>query len=180
MPSYFPRHSIAWKVEEPPAFRRLTLSLVEMALITGVAMRLFRSLALTQGGSSWIYWGAAAAIGGLLFFGMATAHLGNYTVRQWVWRGPLFAVLETVGEMVTSLALILLEREPFGSGRAELADWPAIALDTLAWRLAALSLFTLVLAGVVQFVRATMIKEEHREHTLEAISEEIERAQGSP
>ena len=63
MTNFFPRQTVAWKLEEPPAFRRLTLSVVEMAVLTGVVLRLLRSIALTQGpADSWIYLGGAFAV----------------------------------------------------------------------------------------------------------------------
>lgn len=172
MSTFFPRQSVAWKLEEPPAFRRLTLSIAEMAIVTGVVLRLFRSLWLTQGSTSWLYVGGYYAIFAIALFGMATAHLGNYTIRQWVWRAPLFAAIESVAEAVTSLALIAAHREPVGSERAEMHDWPAIAASLFVWRVLAITLFTLILAGVVQFVRYALLKKEDRESTAIAVSEE--------
>ena len=32
MTSFFPRHSVEWRLEEPQAFRRLSISLVEITL----------------------------------------------------------------------------------------------------------------------------------------------------
>ena len=58
MSDFFPQHTITMRIEEPKAFRRFSRSLVEMALITGVLIRVFRSLALTHGPGGWIYvWG---------------------------------------------------------------------------------------------------------------------------
>ena len=36
MPSFFPRNTVEWHIEEPRAFRRFSYSLVEMAIVTGV------------------------------------------------------------------------------------------------------------------------------------------------
>jgi hypothetical protein len=175
MANYFPRHTVAWKIEEPRAFRRLTLSLVEMALLTGVALRLFRSLVLTHGANSWLYLGGAFALGGIILFGMATAHLGNYTVRHWLWRAPVFGLVESAAELATAMILIAVGREPIGTGRAELSDWPRIAADLFLYRVVPVVIFAVVLAGIVQLVRYTLIKGEDRDSTLEAIQEEIER-----
>jgi hypothetical protein len=176
MPTYFPRHTVAWKLEEPPAFRKLTLSLPEMAIIAGVVLRLLRTLALTHGPTgSWLYFGGMYTVGLVFLFAMLTAHLGNYTIRHWAWRAPVFALVESAAEMLTSLLLIAVGREPYGTSRAEFGDWPAMATHTLLRSIIAVSLFTFVLAGVVQLVRWTLLKREHREHTAEAIHEEIER-----
>lgn len=175
MTSYFPRQTIAWKLEEPPAFRRLTLSLVEMAAITGVVLRLYRSLALTHGPNSALYFGGTLALGAVFLFGMVTVHLGNFTVRHWLWRAPAFALVEVAAEMLTSLLLIALHREPLGSGRAELSDWPAVAWRALESHLIAICLFALLLAGIVQLVRHALLRAEHREHTADAIHQEVER-----
>ena len=172
MSSYFPRQTVAWKrIEEPSAFRRLTLSLVEMGLLTGVVLRLYRSLALTHGPNSFLYIGATIAVGAIFLFGMATLHLGNYTIRRWLWRAPAFALLELAGEMIASLALIALHREPWGTARAEFRDWLPMGQGLIVTRFLPLVAFALVLAGVVQAVRLTLLRVEHRDH-LEATPEE--------
>ena len=176
MPSYFPRHTVAWKVEEPAAFRKLTLSLPEMAIITGVVVRLIRAVALTHGSSgNWIFFGGMFALGMVVLFGMLTAHLGNYTIRHWAWRAPAFAVIESAAGMLTSLLLIAVHREPMGTSRAEFGNWLDMAMSTLLRHFVAVSLFAFLLAGVVQLVRWLLLKREHREHTMEAIHDEIER-----
>ena len=165
MASFFPRHPIDIKLEEPAAFRRLSFSLLEMALVTGVTLRLFRALVLTHGSSSWLYLGGTVALGMLLLIGMATAHLANFTVRQWSWRAPAFGALEAVGEMAASAVLIALGREPLGTGRASFSDWPGVALTTLAWRLAVVCLWALLLAGIVQLVRTIVARRLRRAHS---------------
>ncbi len=174
MPNYFPRHTVSWKVEEPAAFRKLTLSVVEMGLITGVVLRLYRALVLTHGSNSWVYFGITIAFGAILLFGMSTAHLANFTIRHWIWRAPLFVAVEIAGEMLTSLALTALHREPWGSGRASFGDWPSMAAALLVWRAVPVVAFTLVLALVVQLVRVLLLRHEDRDHTLTAIHEENE------
>ena len=169
MAEYFPRHSITWKVEEPPVLRRLTLSLVEMALVTGVVLRLYRSLVLSQAADSWLYAGATAAFGALILFGMLAMHLANFPIRQWLWRAPAFSILEVAAEMLTSLALIALHREPIGTARASMDDWLPMATDALITRLVAIALFSLVLAGVVQAVRYALLRHERRDSTADRI-----------
>ena len=86
-------------MEEPAAFRKLSLSLVEMALITGLTLRLLRALSFTYGGrASWLYYGPMLIMGTLLLLGMTTAHLANFPVRSWAWRAPLFAFIEVAGD----------------------------------------------------------------------------------
>ncbi|CAN5538418.1 hypothetical protein BH09GEM1_BH09GEM1_01520 [soil metagenome] len=153
MPSFFPQNTIEWRVEEPAAFRRLSLSLVEMALITGLALRLLRALSFTYGRVSWLYYGAMFVAGTLLLLGMTTAHLANFPVRAWGWRAPLFALVEVVGEMATSLLLIALRREPEGTARAEFHDWPSMSVRALLQSELLICLWALLLAAVIVFVR---------------------------
>ena len=175
MAEFFPRQTVHWKLEEPAAFRKLTLSVVEMAVLTGVVLRLLRSLALRHPGSSWLYIGGLLALGAVILFGMATAHLGNYPVRHWLWRAPLFGALEAAAEAITSLPLIALGREPIGTARATIADWPLMAFEVLLYRTLAVCLFAAVLAGVVQLVRWVLLRHEHRDHTARAIHDDIVR-----
>lgn len=175
MTPYFPRHTVEWpKFEEPAAFRKFTWSLVEMALVTGVLFRLYRALAMTTGpASSWVFLAAAFGFGALFIFGMATLHLGNFPLRHWLWRAPLFGAVEAAAESLTSLALILARREPMGSERANLQNWPEIAVSTLVWRVGGVIIFALVLAGVVQFVRYMLLRRDHRVHTAVAVHDEM-------
>ena len=98
----------------------------------------------------------------IVVLALATLYLGNYPVRQWVWRAPVFAAAETVAEAVTSLVLIAAGRERWGTGRAELGDWPAIAGATLAWRLVMICGFAFVLGAIVQWVRRREFAAERR------------------
>src|SRR5258705_12798977 len=119
--------SSEWDPEEPAAFARVARSPVELALITGVVIRLFRAVVLTRGDVTTAYLGAALVLGSLFLLGMATLHLGRFPVREWPWRAPLFAVFETAGEMIVRFVLIALHREPWGTARAEFVDWQAMA-----------------------------------------------------
>jgi hypothetical protein len=166
--SFFPRQTIEWHIQEPRAFRRLSLSLVEMALLTGVLLRVYRSVVLTRGAGGWLLFGGAIALGMLFLLFMTTAHLANFPIQKWVWRAPAFAGLEAIGEIVTSLLLILIGREPMGSTRAELHDWPALAMGTIATRAVIILVWALLLAGIVQIVRRTMAAGEMEEEKEEA------------
>ncbi|HEX4935186.1 MAG TPA: hypothetical protein VFV33_18505 [Gemmatimonadaceae bacterium] len=173
MPPFFPQITGTFKLEEPPAFRRFSMSIIGMALVTGVALRLFWALVLTQGpNDSLVFAGVMFALRLIVLFAMITLHLGNFTLRHWLWRAPLFAVIEAAAESLTSLALIALHREPLGSARATFADWPAMASSTLFWRVVAVSAFALILAGVVQLVRYQLLKRAHRDHTFDAVHHE--------
>ena len=153
LPSFFPQNTIEWRMEEPPAFRRLSLSLAEMALLTGIVLRLLRALTFTYGRVSWLYYGLVFVVGTLVLLGMTTAHLANFHVRAWTWRAPLFALVEVVGEMLTSLLLISLGREPEGTARADFQDWPSMSLRALAQSELSICLWALLLAAVIVFVR---------------------------
>jgi hypothetical protein len=157
MTSFFPRHSVEWRLEEPQAFRRLSISLVEMALLTGVVLRLLRALTFTHGRASWLFYGAAFLVGLLILLGMTTAYLANWTLRSWLWRAPLFALVEVAGEMATSLVLIALRREPEGAVRAEFHDWPSMALRAFLQSELSICLWAALLAGVILFVRRSGI-----------------------
>ena len=100
---------------------------------------------------------------------MVTLHLGNYTLRNWAWRAPLFAVFESGTEIVASLALTALNLEPLGAVKAELSDWLPTATRILTWRLLGISLFALVLAVVVSVVRRVLLAAEDRTHTARRI-----------
>jgi hypothetical protein len=157
MANFFPQHSVEWKVEEPAAFRRLSLSLIEMALLTGIVLRLLRAVTFTHGRVSWLFYGAAFVVGLLILLGMTTAYLANWTLRSWVWRAPLFALVEVAGEMATSLLLIAIRREPEGAVRAGFDDWPSMALRAFLQSELSICLWAALLAGVILFVRRSGI-----------------------
>ena len=173
MAHFFPRHAVDWRLEEPAAFRKLSLSLVEMAVLTGVALRLYRAIVLGAAGSAgWLAFGVGIAAGVLFLAGMAAAHLGNYPVHRWIWRAPAFGALTGAAEALTGLFLIALHREPLGTARASWADWPSMANTTVLTRTTAVTLFALVLAAVVQGVRVLLLRRSHRDHTLRAVHHE--------
>lgn len=166
MTEFFPRTTISWKIEEPRALRRLSLSLPYMALVTGIGMRLWRSYALTHGApDSWLWISGTFLLGTTFLFLMVTLHLGNYTLRAWAWRAPAFAVLEAGTEIMMSLALTPLGLEPLGADMAELSDWLHTASRILIVRVAAIAVFTLVLAIVVSIVRRVLLTLDDRMST---------------
>lgn len=183
MSRYFPRDNVAWHLEEPRVFRKLTLSLPAMAVIAGLLVRLIR---VGVSGISASWWGVfgAIALGLIVLLTMATAHLGNYPVKQWLWRAPLFGLAEGAAEAGVSALLTVIGVERLGSTSARLSDWPSMATDTIVGtpglafldgRVVMVSLFALVLAGVVQVVRYLLLRSENRDHTAVAIHEEHER-----
>jgi hypothetical protein len=160
---FFPRKTVAWKLEEPAPLRQLSLSLPYMALVTGVLLRLWRSYVLTHGApDSWAWVGGTFLIGLVFLFLMVSIHLGNYTLRNWIWRAPAFAVLEAGVEVLMSLALTTVGLEPLGADRAELSDWLPTSIRTLIWRLVGIMLFVMVLAVVVSIMRRILLVAEQR------------------
>lgn len=156
MAPFFPRHTVELKFEEPQAFRRLSLSLIEMAIVTGVLLRVYRLVVLTHGSNNWLYLGGTFAIGLIFLLGMLTAHLANFPLHQYLWRAPAFALIDVTAEMVTSALLIALGREANGSVRAHWDDWIAMTGQALLYRGLAIVAWSLILAGVVQLVRRTI------------------------
>ena len=155
--------SSEWDFEEPEAFARIARSPVELALLTGIVIRLFRAVVLTRGHATSTDLVTALILGSLFLLGMATLHLGRFPVREWPWRAPLFAVFETAGEMAVSLVLISLHREPWGTARAEFMDWQPMATAVLFWRLIGVCVWALLLGTTVQFVRGRVLKETGRD-----------------
>src|SRR3954468_8360122 len=152
-----------WDLEEPAAFARLARSPVELALITGVVIRVFPAAVLTHGEATSGYLFASLVLGSLFLLGMATLHLGRFPVREWPWRAPLFAIVETAGEMAVSLVLISLHREPWGTARAEFTDWQPMVTGVLFWRVLGVTVWALLLGGTVSFIRGRVLKDTGRE-----------------
>lgn len=151
----------AWTPPEPTAFHKVAQSLVEVSLITGVLLRLFRAVILTHGApDNILYLGGAFAIGAIFLVGMMTLHLSRVQLNQWVWRAPVFALLESAAESLTSLALIWGSREPLGSARAEMANWPGMAASVFLSRFVVLCIFALLLGLVVQRLRQSELLRE--------------------
>ncbi len=160
MSQFFPRKTTEIRIREPRAFRRLSYSLIEMALVTGVVVRTYRLLILTHGANNWLYFGASFAVGAVLLLGMVTAHLANFPLHQYMWRAPAFAGIEVAAEMVTSALLIAIGHEANGTVRAHWDDWIGMGLNALLIRGIAIVVWSSILAGSVQLVRRTVVHED--------------------
>lgn len=171
MKHYFPKHTVQWHFEEPTVMRKFSLSLVEMAVLTGVVLRIYRAVVITHGSSSWLWVGGTFAFGLLVLAAMATVHLANYPVHRWVWRAPLFALIEAAAESLTSLVLIALGREPLGSARAEWSEWLPMTWDTIWTRELVVCGWALILAGVVSVVRRTILRQARVEEEPEPVED---------
>jgi len=157
--TFFPKHTHDWHFEEPTVVRRFSRSVIEMAVLTGITLRLYRALVTSPDSATWV-WFAAFSGGLLLLCAMATLHLANYPIQRWLWRAPLFAGLEAASEAVTSLLLILIGREPSGTARAEWSDWLPMAGGTLWTRMLIVCAWAAVLAAAIWIVRRTILREE--------------------
>ena len=156
------RLSAGLTLREPPAFSKLARSTLEMGLVTGVVVRLYRALILTHtNDSGGLTLAALFLIGAAFVLLMAAVHLSRFSMREWIWRAPAFAVFESLFESITSLALILAHREPLGTGAATMGDWPAIAGSILVRHVIVICTFSLLLALVVKLVRYQLLKREH-------------------
>jgi hypothetical protein len=174
--SFFPTHSGTWKAVKPHPIRHVSMSVIEMAVLTGILLRVYRALVLSREAvGGWLFLGATFALGIAFLLGMVTLHLGNYPIRQWLWRAPAFAALEAATESLAAAALIAVAREPLGSVRATFGDWPGMVIAIFVWRVAVIVVFAAALAGVVQVVRYALLRREHRQHTFEAVHHTLER-----
>ena len=181
MSSFFPHVAVDWRLEEPAALRRLSLSLVLMAVATGVLLRLYRVALLSLAGEpGWVTIVAAVAVGVAFLVGMATLHLGNFPLARWYWRAPLFGALAAVAELATSLLLTLAGAERLGSARAVVRNWSEMVLFVLLTRTLLVVLFAALLAAVVQGVRRWLVHRDRRDHTLRMAHEEQLRHSGHP
>ena len=169
-PSFFPAHAVDWHLHEPAAFRRMSLRLLPMAALAGVLIRLYRLALLTYGSPNtiWVFF-FGYAFGTLIVLALATAHLGNYPVRTWLWRAPLFGLTFAAFEMAASAALVALRLERIGTDAMHWHDWRSELLSTLVWHTLAVCLFAVVLALVVQTLRVALLRRDHRESTAQAI-----------
>lgn len=151
---FMPPRVIDWQLEEPAAFRRLSLSVGGMGVLTGVLVRVIRVAGLTLAGAEdWWLIIATLTLGGVLVAVLATAHLGNFPVSQWIWRAPLFGTIVGFTEGAVSAALIAAGLERIGSERAGWGDWPSLLVNAVLRDIIIVTLFALVLAAVVQLVR---------------------------
>lgn len=145
------------------AWHRIAASLWEAALLTGIVVRVLHIIFSAHGQElDWHSFVGTFIVVPVVLLALSTIHLANYPLPQWLWRAPAFAVAEAIAESLTSLALVYAGRERWGTGRAELSDWPAMAGSILLTRFTMICLFTLVLAGVAQFVRRRELKAERK------------------
>ncbi len=144
-------------------WHRIAASLVEMAVIAGVIVRVLHVLSNAHGVQlDWhSFIGTFIAVP-VVLLALATIHLSSYPLHQWVWRAPVFALVESVVESVLSLALIAAGRERWGTGRAVFGDWPAMAGTTFLTRFGMICVFAAILGGVAQFVRRREIHAERK------------------
>ena len=180
MVGFFPRETIRWHhLEEPHVLRRLSITLWPLAIAAGVGVRLAHAALFGVDTSSWFIATAYTGILVLLACGALTAHVGNFTVRTWAWRVPLFALAEAVVEALASLTLILVGVEPLGAEHATVQQWPAIAVTIIRNRVLLLGGFGLLLAASVQAARFVLYKPVERQaQDTEADSEVAEIATG--
>ncbi len=148
--------------EEPTVLRRLSLNVLAMAVLTGASLRLYRAAILQFGWSNSWLWISGTFLGGVaILFLLTTLHLGNYPVRAWTWRAPVFAILELTTEVAVSLGLTLAGLERIGSLTATIEDWQGSALRIATVRFVAIVLFALVLAFVSTLVRLVLLPRKH-------------------
>jgi hypothetical protein len=169
---YFPRETEPyqrrmserdWQHHGPSAFRKLAFSLLDMALLTGVTLRLGRAALLAYAGNGNSEMFVTSLLAGTFFLLlMTTLHLGNFPIRHWVWRAPVFALAVGAAESGVSLLLISVGREPYGSGQAAFADWLTMALTIIPWRFALVVTFAIALGVVVQGLRVVTLTSQER------------------
>jgi hypothetical protein len=145
------------------AWHRIGASLIEMSIITGVLVRVLHVVSNAHGGQlDWHSFVGTFIAVPVVLLALATVHLSSYPLNQWVWRAPVFALAESAVESIFSLALISAGRERWGTGRAVLGDWPAMAGATFLTRFAMVCIFALILGGVAQYVRRREIHAERK------------------
>jgi hypothetical protein len=157
MVRFAPTSTGAWDAYEASAIRKFSRSLPAMAIATGIVWRIARAVFLGAGPTdSPLFFGSVIALGVLVVFGMATLHVGNYPLKRWIWRVPVFALLESLAEAGMSVVLIAIGREPYGSTMAEWSDLTSIAATVISTHLVVLSLYGGILALVVQGIRRSV------------------------
>jgi len=173
MSTFFPIQAIEWSLHEPKTLRRLSLSLVGMAALAAVVLHAiwWTVRAFGTGHALWLV-PVGILVRVIVLLGFATAHLGNFTIRQWLWRAPMFAIVASAAETAISAVLIAFGWERLGTEYEHWHDLPSLAATWFIAHLVLVILFAIVLAGVVQIARFTLLKAEHRDSTAMAIHEE--------
>ncbi|MGZ8456756.1 MAG: hypothetical protein ACXWZ4_09185 [Gemmatirosa sp.] len=160
----FPRDTTHWQAVELSAWRTLTLSTIEIGVLTGFVVRAFRALAMSHGAGpdgspGALYLSVTFGLAAIVLCGMLTLHLANFPVRRWPWRVLAFALVESAAEVAASAVLIAAGLEPLGtSGRAHWHDLPSLAIRTAIVRVLVFAVFAAVLAAVVQLVRRALAR----------------------
>ncbi len=134
-------------------WRTMSRSTLELAGLTGVAVRVYRAVVLgSDAFSSWTALVGALIVAVILVCGVLTWHLSNFTIRRWPLRVALFLGVEVAAEFGMSSVLIALRREPIGSGLATWADWWPLAGQTLLERGLVMGAYATLLAGAMWVV----------------------------
>ena len=150
---FFPQDTLEWRVLEPTFLRRLSISLVAVAVFTGVLLRAVRLVSLnTSGLTVLLVW----AIGAAALAGLVTLHLGNYPLRQWTWRAPAFALIQSVASLTASAVFVALGIERLGSTLMSWPQWIGDIFPTIVRNTVAVCFYALLLAAAVQVVRRTL------------------------
>jgi hypothetical protein len=95
----------------------------------------------------------AVLIGLALLAAFVTLHLGNYPPRQWIWRAPAFALIQTVASLITSALFVAAGMERLGSAAMGWPQWRMDIIPTLVRNSIAVCAYALLLAACVQIVR---------------------------
>lgn len=162
-------------VHEPPAVLRFSRFILPMALLTGILVRVYRdALLASSSSSSWTFLIVTYVGQQIVLLGLATAHLGNYPIKHWLWRVPLFGIVAGLGEALASAALIALRFERNGTEIAHSQDWLGFARWAVAVDVVLMVVFGVLLAAVMQILRYALLKREHRAHTVAAVHESRE------
>lgn len=158
--SFFPRDTLEWRTMEPSVLRRISISLVIMAVVTGVVLRSARLVSLHGSGLTVLFvW----IVGLALLATFVTLHLGNYPLRQWMWRAPAFALIQSVASLVTSAVFVTLGMERLGSTVMGWSQWVGDIFPTIVRNVIAVCAYALLLAAAVQVVRRTLAARGERE-----------------
>jgi hypothetical protein len=157
---FFPLETPEWRTLEPTVLRRLSISLVTMAVVAGTVLRLVRLASLHATGLTVLL---AWIIGLAMLAAFVTLHLGNYPLRQWVWRAPTFALVQTIASLTTSAVFVAIGMERLGSEAMGWAQWRLDILPTLVRNTLAVCLFAVMLAAGVQIARRMLSARSARE-----------------
>lgn len=153
MTRYTPTGAPAVPPSRAVSLRAISRSTLELAGLTGIALRLYRTAILTlESMSSWPVFIGALLVGVVFVCGVLTWHLSNFPIKSWARRVALFVAIEVIAEFGMSSVLIAIGREPLGTGLATWADWWPLAGQTLLERVVVLGGYAGLLAGAMWVV----------------------------